>query len=284
MAGPNDALSPSVGPHANGGTRPFVGPQSQRQRFDDGNGLGVVRVTHLWVYQDHLDTSKLRWRTEGVAVEQILVICTTDVCVAPAMALSLERALRTVGVCEVMVTSAGLRPGSARCAEQRGRHRVDLLDHNARTARPRLVTANLVTAADMVLTSQSRLRGVARALDLSSAAKTFSIMEAGELAKAVPWPASPSLHGQMCSVPVNWLVKEMDALRGTVAPPVRSAALRHWIPWRGGYEQAAWAAGFDLSDPHSEAGRHRDLHHRLDQSAGLVADALVMGLVASGTN
>jgi protein-tyrosine-phosphatase len=230
-------------------------------------------------------------RGDEVTMETtVLVLCSSDRCLAPASAAILRSALQAHGEWQVQVVSAGVRAavGEGWCPQISEQLTKDH-DLIMRPHRAQQVTAELVRAADLVLVTERKFRGSARLLDAGSADHTFTIVEAAGLARealaraagegttAPPAPAAdgasqPGLLRLGTHERLSWLLEEMNAVRGLVGlPPER----RHG--WRKRFARTSEVVGLDLLDPHSDRGSHRKaapaLREALDSFASSLADA-----------
>jgi protein-tyrosine phosphatase len=206
----------------------------------------------------------------------IVVLCADDRCIAPAVAVELLGALQTRGLTGVTVTSAGTRAveGQAWCLESRHHTHRDALSSRVHSATQ--VTQDMIRTADLVLTSERRLRGAARLLDPHSAARTFTLVEAATLGRAALEGASGRDGGSTSDEPtakgLSWFVEEMDALRGIVPEP---GVQRAW--WargaRGGVQ------GFDLLDPHAPNGSHKRTMAAVRDAVEVVADCVARSVL-----
>jgi hypothetical protein len=109
----------------------------------------------------------------------------------------------------------------------------------------RRLTADTVRRADLILTTQARWRGAVRLLDVHSAPRTFTVLEARHLARvAVERPCPPDTEDAFA-----WVLEEMDALRGAVPLPPP--------PWWRRTNRTGRTHRWDLADPHGRMVRHK---------------------------
>jgi len=206
----------------------------------------------------------------------ILVLCADDVCLAPAAADQLRASLQFRDRGHVAVRSAGIRALEGRpwCPESRHLVRVEGCQAGEHLARQ--VTSSMVRQADLVLTTERRFRGAGRMLDVHSAGRTFTILEAAALARAAmqgagvqgagdrrgPHPGHESLDS-----PLGALVDEMDFLRGLVTLPAPPSA------WRTRFSRTP-VRGPDVVDPHGAGGSHRRALDAMHEACLVLADAV----------
>ncbi|GAB3078145.1 hypothetical protein [Phycicoccus sp. Root563] len=201
---------------------------------------------------------------------KVLVVCGSDACLAPAAAFALRSGLLDAGGVEaVEVGTAGVRaePGGSLCAEA-ARAMVGSGSPEPRWAHhPRQITAAVVAEAEVILATERRYRSAPRVLDVHSAHRTFTVLEAAVLGAAVLQRRGSDLAAQARHARVAqdaasqfaWLVEEMDSLRGLVTMP----AQRHrWL----GRTPRSLVVGIDVLDPHTVGGSHRQALAALDRA------------------
>jgi protein-tyrosine phosphatase len=189
----------------------------------------------------------------------VLVVCTANVCRSPAAA----RLLSDLFGAGVRVHSAGVHAeaGQPACADasgwlrqhsgmtQRGRHRAA---GRAAEHASRLLTADDVRAASLVLTAAREHRAAVARLAPASQVYTFTLAQAGRIAawrslqEATP-PRSTDGRERLA-----WLVHELDAGRGE-AP------------------RSAEDADDDIPDPHLDAVSHEVVMRQLDDAVHSLA-------------
>lgn len=189
----------------------------------------------------------------------VLILCGTDACLAPAAAMALTAGLELGGGRGVAVVhSAGVRAevGEPWCAEAWQASSAPGADVLRSRHRARQVTLEMVRAADVILATERRYRGAPRLLDVHSASRTFTVLEAAALGRAVAGraagarPGTPPEGDAGPDERFRWLTEEMDALRGLVGLP---APRRGW-PTRGLRHRVQ---GIDILDPHTMGATHR---------------------------
>jgi protein-tyrosine phosphatase len=149
---------------------------------------------------------------------RIVVVCTANICRSPMAEAMIRRALRAAGADGVVVESAGvyghegspIAPGSASALRALG---IEDDGH-----RGRLLTPEIVGAADLVLTMEERHREAILARSPQAQDRTFALRE---FARLVGGAAPPSGSGQGNA-----------AARARAL--VRAAGLRRTaLPWAG---------------------------------------------------
>lgn len=201
---------------------------------------------------------------------KVLVVCGSDWCLAPAAAIALRAGLMDAGGLDaVTVETAGVRAelGGTWCAEA-ARAMTGPASQEPRWAHhPRQITGAIVAEAAVILATERRYRSAPRVLDVHSAHRTFTVLEAAVLGAAVLQRRSSDLaaqarHARVSQDPESqfaWLVEEMDSLRGLVTMP----AQRHrWL----GRTPRSLVIGIDVLDPHTVGGNHRQALATLDRA------------------
>lgn len=214
------------------------------------------------------------------AATHVLVLCGSDACLGPAAAVALLAGLEQAGAGgTVTVATAGVRAevGTPWCAEAAMAHAGASGVHLRWSHRARQITRTLVQEADIILATERRYRGVSRMLDVHSANRTFTALEAAALGEAVISRrdsdlAASSRHARVApdnDAQIRWLVEEMDSLRGLVTMPMPQHR------WPTGRRPRCLVAGIDVLDPHTMGGSHRQALSALDRAmrtfAGTVA-------------
>ena len=209
---------------------------------------------------------------------KILVVCTANICRSPAGEFLLRQRLGGYGITPVgiSVTSAGVhaQPGAPACDLSVALVNASLATETAPAAPPvvsgtpgasdahrsRLVTADMLGEADLILTADRGHRADLAKLAPSSRNKTFTMRQAARLATWITGPggvlrvacdktaggATPLPPGDpLESVPalptqpvprLQWFVAELDAARGMAPAGIESPP--GWDP-------------DDVADPHS---------------------------------
>ncbi|GAA4195875.1 hypothetical protein AB0C10_28860 [Microbispora amethystogenes] len=149
---------------------------------------------------------------EGSGTFRILFVCTGNIC-RSAMAERLTLAALGPGS-PILVGSAGThaRPGLPMTERACGVLRRLGGDPEGFASRP--LTADAVTGADLVLAASSEHRAAAVALHPVAAARAFTIVEFGALARALPAGRVPDHEDPVRRA--RALLEETGALRGLV--------------------------------------------------------------------
>lgn len=167
----------------------------------------------------HANCAPLCWRdvrADDTAREatrfRVLFVCTGNICRSP-LAERLTRA--ALGPCPVLdVTSAGTGAEPGIPMARHARRVLTGLGADPGGFRSRGLTSALVATADLVLTATREHRARAVTMQPSAAVRTFTLVEFGVLADAVPSEAV-TRHGDPV-LRARALVAEVLALRGLV--------------------------------------------------------------------
>ena len=118
---------------------------------------------------------------------EILVVCGSDACLAPAVAVALRAQLAGTPLRSVVdVVSAGVRGEGVPWCEEAATASAKPFAERARWVhRSRQVNADMVRRAALVLVTERRYRSAIRLLDRHSAPRTFTLAESAALASAV---------------------------------------------------------------------------------------------------
>ena len=199
----------------------------------------------------------------------VLVVCGTDACLAPVGAVALHAGLEEASAPGITVQTAGVRPevGTQWCAEAAKALAGADGDHLRRTHRSRQITGTLVHEAAVILATERRYRSAPRVLDVHSAPRTFTVLEAAVLGAAALQRRSADLaararHARVADDSVaqlSWLIEEMDSLRGLVTMPAQH---HRWL----GRSSRSQVIGIDVLDPHTVGGNHRRAVSALDRA------------------
>lgn len=161
----------------------------------------------------------------------MLVVCTANICRSPAAA----RLLADLFGPGVRVHSAGVRAvgGAPACAQAtdwllrkegtfpRGRHRAARSEHASR-----LLVADDVRAASLVLTAAREHRAAVARLVPAAQVSTFTLAQAARIAA---WRSQQGAAGVPAGAPgdapgrLAWLARELDAGRGMAPRPADDA-------------------------------------------------------------
>jgi protein-tyrosine phosphatase len=201
---------------------------------------------------------------------RVVVVCQANVCRSRAAeVLLLERAARADLALSVLSAGTRVDPRSLRCAQmdQLLRRRGSEPSPDAGT---RPLDADLLEGADLVLVAEARHRAHAARLLPSSRTRTFTLLEAAALARAlrtgavVPSPTSGPDPGG-ASDPVH----DLHAARGRVQYVTDEPAWRSWMPRRT-------ATGvLDVADVHAAGRRpHERTVERIDTALTSVVEYL----------
>lgn len=195
---------------------------------------------------------------------RILVVCTANVCRSPLGAALLSDAFARAGVEGIDVSSAGVRatPGSPACELS-----MALAPGGSQTATPhyaRLLTAELVDGADLVLTADAGHRGAAAMLSPRAHGRIFTLREAEALARHLD--AGP---GGIPGQGIASLAHALNAARGSVQPAPVPRSLSGGLFPR--------PASFDIDDGHGLAPRR---HRRALEEVAAASEALSRVLLA----
>lgn len=202
-------------------------------------------------------------------MSNVLVVCGSDACLAPAAAVALRAGLEEAGGSgAVVVQTAGVRAevGTPWCADSA--RFVGANGEQTRWAhRARQVTGAMVQEADVILATERRYRSAPRAFDVHSAHRTFTVLEAAVLGSAVVQRRASDLavrarHARVATDTASqlaWLVEEMDSLRGLVTMPAPAHGWLSRIP-------RSHVLGIDVLDPHMIGGHHRQAVSALDRA------------------
>ncbi|MEU9830639.1 hypothetical protein AB0D67_03765 [Streptosporangium sp. NPDC048047] len=143
---------------------------------------------------------------------RILFVCTGNYCRSPMAERLARSALEPFPAIQVISAGTHARPG--RPLPEPTRRALARLGADPEGFLSRLLTADLVAAADLVLTATAAHRSAVAAQHFPAAARAFTIAEFGALARAVP-AAEVTRHED----PVRRaraLTERVCALRGTV--------------------------------------------------------------------
>lgn len=202
-----------------------------------------------------------------MVTEQLLVVCTANVCRSPLAAKALERALRGTSFAAAEVSSAGVR---ALEGEQMCPVSAEDLDAGdlpfAATHRARQLTTELVRDAALVLTMEREQRSSAVQLAPGSQAKVFTLREAeGLLTVLVERDGEPPAD-------LAALAKALHSVRG-LAPLIPTEAVkRHW-----------WSRPVEPEDPMTIVdghGRSMEEHTAAASMVRSTADRVAAGILA----
>lgn len=216
---------------------------------------------------------------------KILYVCTANICRSPSAA----ELLRDADLPGVQVRSAGTvaaegSPGCPRAPALAGR------DDQHRSQR---LTPELVDWADLILTAAREHRAVVLDLDRRARDRTFTIRQAGRLAKwlleegmvaAAREPGTDLLEEgdpRLFVVPLPedvehrtaWLLSELDAARGMAPVPSAPAPVPAGRLWRRASEEGPHPD--DVPDPHVLGPAWHDLaYEQLRDATGALAALL----------
>ncbi|WP_433240152.1 hypothetical protein ACQPYK_33965 [Streptosporangium sp. CA-135522] len=176
---------------------------------------------------------------------RILYVCTGNLCRSPLA----ERLTRSVlGPCpSIQVISAGTRAEPGMPMAERAQRALIRLGGDPGGFISRRLTAELVAAADLVLTATAEHRAESVTKHLPAATRVFTIVEFGALARAVS-PAAVACHDD----PVrraHALMAEVRALRGLVhvdQPDIPDPYGRSWWAHRAAGRALAEALAVPL--------------------------------------
>jgi protein-tyrosine phosphatase len=156
----------------------------------------------------------------------ILVVCTGNVCRSPIAEQLLRDRLSSAAV-PVTVGSAGTRalvgqPMTREAAEQVSEHGTTPSPHRARQ-----LTAELVQAADLILTASRDHRGEVVSLAPSASRRTFTLREFTRIMNSVAaqessGPHAPEAEAGSLRTALRSYVDRMAANRGYAPPPARA--------------------------------------------------------------
>ncbi|MFP7761479.1 low molecular weight phosphatase family protein [Marisediminicola sp. LYQ85] len=141
----------------------------------------------------------------------ILVVCTGNICRSPMAERVLAAKLERAGVATV-VTSAGTHALVGAPMTDQARALTEKLGAPGADHRARLLTADLVASADLVLTATREHRHAVVSLHPRAARFAFTLRQFARLVDDVEFDGSGVHDGPT-------LVTEAAALRGLVAPP-----------------------------------------------------------------
>lgn len=204
----------------------------------------------------------------------VLVACSANICRSPLAAALLERAVALEAVGRVIAVESGgvdvpagqrACPDTIRMTESHGIHGSALPQHLSRP-----LSTEQIATADLVLTSDRRIRSAVLKREPGVAARTFTLREAALLGE----DAANHVEGRWLEDRLRSYVAAMNAHRGLTDLP----RTRHVLaaPWR---RLAVHA--HDIPDAHQgEQASHRVVFQLIASSTervarGLVSSALV---------
>ncbi len=151
---------------------------------------------------------------------RLLVVCTGNICRSPLAAHLLARALDGR---EVEVTSAGTRARPDRPMHPEAqRSLLELAGSHDPSFRSRSLAADLVAAADLVLTAEQAHRDVVAALERGSWARTFTLVEFARLVGSAGVVEADGAGGEDLTRRAV-LLRSAAAQRRALLPPARPA-------------------------------------------------------------
>ena len=194
----------------------------------------------------------------GAEAGGILLVCTANVCRSPMAEFTLRRAFASVpGFESIAISSAGVRPatGSPVCADVRAFHDASAWEELSAQHRPRVIDAQLIGGATLVLAASRGIRASIVAAAPERRRHVFTLREAVWLGAGFEPPSG--VRGPD-AVSAYW--QHIDGSRGLRQLPIPARR----APWR-----RRPLDPLDIADGHTAraAAAHRETVRMVDSTA-----------------
>jgi protein-tyrosine phosphatase len=208
-------------------------------------------------------------------VKKILVVCTANICRSPYAAAALGARLSLMpGLPGIQISSAGTKalPGAGLCREvDRSLSGGEQVAGDRRGHTSSLVDPSAIESADLILVMELSQRSEVARISPSARRKTFTLLEAAELAQHAQLSPQTRFSDSDGSADVLFgdFVAELHSLRG-LAPLRTGARTPLWKKLgRGGHDP------LDIPDGHNSASRpHRATLKQVEEATLELAAAL----------